>query len=265
MSRQNDSPVWASEKLNNVHGDPDKGSKVQKMFDDVAARYDFTNRVISIYMDKRWRKRAIKSANIDDNARVLDLCCGTGDMVFEFADQYRSIDITGLDFSENMLKMARAKQDSIKSGRYKSLDIKWLSGDASDLGFPDAQFDLVSCAFGLRNLQDPAKAVAEASRVLKRKGKIVILEFGIPENFLLKMVVKCYLRYILPVLGRLASGSSSGAYDYFPRSVADFGTSSLLKQALTDAGFKDIKIQKICLATVLLITATKNLDEEYLI
>jgi demethylmenaquinone methyltransferase/2-methoxy-6-polyprenyl-1,4-benzoquinol methylase len=205
---------------------------VQAMFNNIAPKYDLLNHLISMGLDRHWwRKTAQAFAPILRNpeARIVDICCGTGDQTFALLKLRapNATRITGLDFSAQMLDRARCK--------YATDPIDWIEGDAMHLPFADNSLDLITAAFGFRNLTDYAGGLREIARVLKPGGQIGILEANQPEG-LSAIVYNTYFRHIAPLIGGLLSGDRA-AYRYLPDSVARFPRPPRMLSMLREAGF----------------------------
>ncbi|MDE1161373.1 MAG: bifunctional demethylmenaquinone methyltransferase/2-methoxy-6-polyprenyl-1,4-benzoquinol methylase UbiE [Acidobacteriaceae bacterium] len=205
---------------------------VQAMFNAIAPKYDLLNHLISMGLDRHWWKktaRAFAPVLQNPDARVLDICCGTGDQTFalQSARPATGARLTGLDFSAQMLDRARCK--------YATEPIDWVEGDAMHLPFPDASFDLVTSAFGFRNLTDYAGGLREIARVLKPGGQIGILEANQPEG-LSALVYNLYFSQIAPLIGGMISGDRA-AYKYLPDSVRRFPRPPRMLSLMTEAGF----------------------------
>jgi demethylmenaquinone methyltransferase/2-methoxy-6-polyprenyl-1,4-benzoquinol methylase len=215
----------------------DKQERVRRMFAAIAGSYDVNNRVHSFGLDQRWRRFAVKQAGVKPTDLVLDVACGTGDLSRLFADS-GAARVTGLDYTEEMLVVAREKRGQ-SVGRV-AREIDYIRGDAQALPFADASFDVVSIAFGIRNVQDPAKAVGEFFRVLRPGGRLVVLEFDKPRNGLIRWGNDLYTRRIMPLTATLISGDKSGAYKYLPKSVETFLDRDQLSGVIRGAGFGDV-------------------------
>ena len=207
---------------------------VRDMFTSIAPKYDLLNHVLSMNVDRYWwwrtarRFRAILQRR---GANVLDLCCGTGDMAFAL---YReagvdAASVTGLDFSAAMLERARKKSGA--------RPMKWIEGDALNLPFANSSFDLVTSAFGFRNLANYDEGLREIHRVLNDGGEVGILDFGEPKGLVGKFY-RFYFRYVLPKIGTMLSGVS-GPYAYLPASVSRFPQPEEMKQRMLAAGFRE--------------------------
>jgi len=210
----------------------DAAAHVQAIFNSIAPSYDLLNHLLSMGLDRRWWRRSARAfAGIlsKPEARVLDLCCGTGDMTAALLElrPADSVPITGLDFSAQMLDRARAK--------YVTANVTWVEGDAMHLPYPDASFDLVTAAFGFRNLPNYAAGLAEIHRVLAPGGQLGILEANQPDG-LSGALYTLYFRHILPIVGGVISGDRA-AYRYLPASVARFPRPPQMLAMLREAGF----------------------------
>jgi demethylmenaquinone methyltransferase / 2-methoxy-6-polyprenyl-1,4-benzoquinol methylase len=206
---------------------------VREMFTAIAPRYDLLNHLLSANVDKLWWRRTARSfAKIlaRPDARVLDLCCGTGDMAFALGRQGPQSRITGADFSHTMLVLASKKTSEPHT-------IKWIEADALQLPFPDQSFDLVTSAFGFRNLADYDAGLREILRVLRPEGECGILEFSEPQGIMGK-IYDVYFKSVLPRVGRLISGNT-GAYSYLPASVERFPQPPEIISRMKVAGFRD--------------------------
>ncbi|MEM1445843.1 MAG: bifunctional demethylmenaquinone methyltransferase/2-methoxy-6-polyprenyl-1,4-benzoquinol methylase UbiE [Planctomycetota bacterium] len=214
-------PAWTSEELDaNPHARDDKARKVRDMFTAIAGSYDLNNRLHSFGRDQAWRKKAVKLAALQPGDRVLDVACGTGDLTIAFRDALRKLGgdvepVVGLDFTYAMLPPAVGKSGDGDGCVY-------LNGDALNLPFADQTFDVVSIAFGLRNVADPAAAVREFARVLRPGGRLVILEFSEPGNPVFRWGSKVWTDHVMPRTATWIARDRSGAYRYLPRSVATF-------------------------------------------
>lgn len=207
---------------------------VREMFTAIAPRYDLLNHLLSANVDKLWWRRTARtfaSLLSEPDAKVLDLCCGTGDMTFALRREGPTADIAGADFSHAMLQLAYSK-----SGGDRSL--KWVEADALQLPFPDSSFHLVTSAFGFRNLADYDAGLREIFRVIKPGGECGILDFSEPRGLTGKMY-NIYFKSVLPRIGRLISGNS-GAYSYLPASVERFPTPAEMQVRMRGAGFSQV-------------------------
>lgn len=215
--------------------DPDSAARaIREMFSTIAPRYDLLNHLLSANIDKLWWRqtaRAFASILARPNAQVLDLCCGTGDMAFALRRQSERAKITGADFSHTMLLLA-AKKTSLHH------PVQWIEADALRLPFPDQSFDLITSAFGFRNLADYDRGLSEILRLLRPGGECGILEFSEPPGWLGK-IYNVYFKSILPKIGRAISGDSD-AYSYLPASVERFPEPPEMLARMRQAGFQGV-------------------------
>ena len=232
-------PLWDEESHKTPHAAADKRQRIQKMFAAIAPSYDLNNRLHSLWMDQRWRRKAVKLATLKSTDKVIDVACGTGDLTLAF-DRALTVDgpptptqVLGIDFTFEMLPIAQAKS----AIRNPQSAIRYLNGDAQSLPLPDACADVVSIAFGIRNVADPAAAIREFRRVLRPGGRLVILEFSLPTNPVLRTLYNLYFRKILPRTATWISRDKTGAYKYLPESVNTFITPNRMTEMLTTAGF----------------------------
>jgi demethylmenaquinone methyltransferase/2-methoxy-6-polyprenyl-1,4-benzoquinol methylase len=220
-----------------------KSKDIQEMFDNIAPKYDFLNRALSFRTDVAWRKKAIRLSDIRDGQTVLDLACGTADMMIELKKTGKKISLIGGDFSYNMLKIGKEK---LREGVFSV-------SDAHCLPFQDESFDRILIAFGFRNVTDKALGLKEMHRVLKKGGTACILEFSQPENRFFAAIYRFYFTKILPFIGGLISGNKS-AYEYLPDSVYKFPKRDVYRQMILDAGFEKAEFNPftfgICDATL---------------
>lgn len=221
---------------------------VREMFGRIAPRYDLLNRVLSLRFDVAWRKklaRRFRPLLSKPDVRVLDLCCGTGDLTLSLAAEIRAANVSspgavfGGDFAHPML--IRALEKAPKAGRGPS--IEFLEADALALPFADQSFDLITTAFGFRNLANYAAGLAEFYRVLRPGGSVAILEFTEPESVLFGAAYRFYFHHILPRLGGMVSGSSQ-AYTYLPGSVARFPRPTELASLMEQSGFLEVGVER---------------------
>lgn len=210
------------------------GPEVQEMFAEIAPRYDFLNRVLSFGIDRRWRKRVRRRLALGTEDRLLDLCCGTGDVALELAQD--GVEVIGADFTFPMLPLARAKH-----ARRSALRISWAAADAQALPFPDASFDAITISFGIRNVADPQRAIRECARVLKPGGRLAVLEFFPIRNRLWGALFRFYFHHVLPLIAKIVKAGRTGAYRYLPESVAGFATPEQFAAWMSDAGFEEVR------------------------
>ncbi|MCC6680599.1 MAG: bifunctional demethylmenaquinone methyltransferase/2-methoxy-6-polyprenyl-1,4-benzoquinol methylase UbiE [Phycisphaeraceae bacterium] len=226
-------PAWTDENLSDPHAVADKAQRVERMFAAIAPRYDLNNRLHSLWRDQAWRRAAVKLAQLKSSDTVLDVACGTGDLAMKFAEA-GAHRVMGLDFTHEMLTLAQQKAPQLNFQR----------GDAMNLPVADASVDVVSIAFGLRNVADPRKALAEFHRVLlPGGGRLIVLEFATPGNPLVRFFDRIYREKIMPVTASWIAGDKVGAYRYLPRSVSTFADPRKMAQMLGEAGFREVTIK----------------------
>ncbi len=208
--------------------------QVQGMFDRIAGRYDLLNSVMTAGLHHAWRERAADRAEVEPGDSVLDVCCGTGDLAFELAGRVAPNGrVVGSDFSEPMLDLAREKA----AGRDAPVRFEWA--DALRLPYDEDRFDAVTVGFGVRNLSDLDRGLAEMRRVLRPGGRLVILEITQPTRPPLSTFYSLWFDRIVPVLGRIAGDSA--AYSYLPESVRSFPSPRGLAEKMDAAGFGRIR------------------------
>ncbi len=227
--------LWGEQELVDPHARADKPDRVRGMFASIAGSYDLNNRLHSFGIDQRWRKRAVKLAQVRAGEDVLDMACGTGDLTELFA-RTGARRVVGGDFTPQMLDIARQKQQR----HTHAAKIEYIEADAMALPFPDASFDVLSIAFGIRNVASPAKALEEFRRVLRPAGRLVVLEFDRPRNPLIRAANNLYTQRIMPWTATLIARDRSGAYRYLPRSVGMFMEREEMLGAIAGAGFSDV-------------------------
>lgn len=231
-----DSPVWTADNLDQPHADAAKAQRVNAMFAAIAESYDLNNRVHSLWRDQAWRRRGVKLARVRPGIdHVVDVACGTGDLSLAFADA-KPASITGIDFVPKMVELATAKAKRAR-GRIGLTPVHFSVGDAMNLPLPDQSADIVSIAFGIRNVSDPDRALQEFRRILRPGGRLLILEFGLPMNPVLRGLYNFYFNRIMPWTATLISRDRTGAYRYLPRSVNTFIPRDEMLTRMQQAGF----------------------------
>lgn len=222
------SKVWSTESLAAPHEAIDKASRVRRMFNAIAPRYELINSLFSAGRDRAWRREAVRLSGADAADVVLDVACGTGDFARAFATTGATV--VGCDFAHEMLTRA---------ARRGGMNLSWCEADAQNLPFAEGAFSIVSCAFGVRNFQDLGCGLREMRRVLRPGGRAVILEFGKPTGRLFRRCYDFYTNRLMPFGATLISGDRTGAYRYLPRSVASFPTAEEMLKQLKQAGFAE--------------------------
>lgn len=216
-----------------------KKEAVKEIFNDIAPKYDLLNHFLSLNIDKRWRRKAIKYIRPEEKGLLLDVACGTGD--FSIAAHRAGVQqVTGIDISANMVAIGQKKVEALGLAPYITLQ----AGDSEQIEFEDGHFDVVTVAFGVRNFEHLETGLKEMQRVLKKGGKVIILEFSMPEHFPMKQLYRFYFRHILPVLGGWISGNR-GAYTYLPESVMKFPQGKKFMDIMKECGFQQARQQKL--------------------
>ncbi len=209
-------------------------SPIAAMFDRISPKYDALNHLLSLNIDKVWRRKAAKTATKKQPNAILDLATGTGDLAIALAKRNPQAHIIGMDISEKMLDIGKAKV----AQQMMENQIELGLGDAASLPFEGDSFDAVTVAFGVRNFENLDKSLSEIHRVLKQDGLIVILEFSMPERFPVKQLYRFYFKRVLPKIGRRLS-KDPGAYTYLPESVEHFPKPDDFIQLLLEKGLEN--------------------------
>ena len=220
------------------------------MFDAIAPRYDLLNHLLSAGIDRRWRSRAIQTLQLSGRETLIDVCTGTADIALAAHGAAR---IVGVDFAGAMLHLGLQKVRRAGEDRRIAL----LRGDALRLPIADASADAVTIGFGIRNVQKPEVGCAEMARVLRRGGRLAILEFGMPRVPGVRSLYEWYFNRVLPFIGRRISGHG-GAYSYLPASVGSFPPPAEFVTILRQAGFGDVRAVPLTFGIVYLYTAVKR-------
>lgn len=215
--------------------------EVRAMFDRIAPRYDLLNRAMTAGLDGRWRRTAAALADVAAGDRALDVCTGTGDLAFALADRVTaSGEVVGVDFAERMLDRARAKAGGRPGVRFEA-------ADALDLPFPDDAFDAATVAFGIRNVDDLDRGIAETARVVRPGGRVVILEITTPAR--MRRFYELWFDRVVPRLGRVL-GRDGAAYAYLPASVRRFPGPPELAARMAAAGLRDVRWRPLAFGIV---------------
>lgn len=219
------------------------------MFAEIAPRYDFLNRMLSFGIDRRWRRRMRRRLGLQAGQDLLDLCCGTGDVALEFART--GVRVQGADFTFPMLPLALSK------GRNADLSLGWANADAQALPYRDSSFDAVTISFGIRNVEDPQRALRECARVLRPGGQLAVLEFFPIENRAWGAMFRFYFHRVLPLLAKVVRAGRTGAYRYLPESVASFATPQQFRAWVEEAGFVDVQDEALTGGVARLVLASQ--------
>lgn len=231
----------AAERRDALPDPAEKAVVVEAMFDRIAPRYDRMNRLLSLGLDRRWRRRAVSALGLDRGARVLDLACGTGDLCRELTG--RGITAIGIDVSAGMLRHARTTAPLVRA-------------DGARLPVPDRRIDGITCGFALRNLTDLPAFLAECARVLRPGGRIALIEVAEPRNRILKAGHTVWFRRIVPFVGGLFSDRA--AYAYLPQSTAYLPPPTELAALVAAAGFTDVRRTLLAPGASQLLVATRR-------
>ena len=234
----------------------ERASKVRQLFQRIAGRYDLINDIQSLGLHRLWKRELVRQAALHTSAETLrpplalDLCCGTGDIALTLAQH--GFQVHGVDFSEKMLEIARERTPGEQSQR-----VRWSCQDVLALSEPDGTYDLITCAYGLRNIADIPAAIALMHRLLKPGGQLLILEFGKPENPILKFLFRLYLKTVVPLFG-LIFCRDAGAYSYILDSLDHYPAQRGIDELLRHQGFIQTSWQNIIGGTMSLSTAFKK-------
>jgi len=214
-----------------------KKEKVQQMFDNIAPTYDKLNHIMSLSVDKLWRRHALKEIVDGTPQRILDVACGTGDSTISIAKAAaEGTEVIGADISEGMMALVKGKAEKAGVGERISLQV----ADGEALPFWEGTFDRVTCAFGIRNFEHKERGLEEFLRVLKPGGKAVVLELSVPQNKVVRWVYDLYFLHILPWVGGSISGDRA-AYRYLPASVHNFPPPNDFCRMMEEAGFRNVR------------------------
>jgi len=211
---------------------------VQRMFGEIAPYYDRMNHLLSLNVDRYWRRWTVRKLQPQPGEPILDVCTGTGDLAFAFqrATGGQS-EIVAADFCREMLEIGRRKQATASIGN----ELAFIEADTQNLPLPDDHFAIVSVAFGLRNVADTNRGLAEMTRVCRPGGQVAILEFSTPRWQPLRAIYLCYFHYVLPRVGQFFARNKSAAYEYLPATVAQFPDGERLAERMRAVGLKNVK------------------------
>jgi demethylmenaquinone methyltransferase / 2-methoxy-6-polyprenyl-1,4-benzoquinol methylase len=224
--------------------DAQRAPKVREMFSRLAERYDLVNDVMSFGMHRKWKREAVRLALLGRNgaARLLDLCCGTGDMSF-YAEEIGTRRVVGADFTIPMLSVGRRR------ARADGRRTIFVAADALALPFRDGSFDAITVGYGLRNIADPRAALAEMRRVLAPGGRAVVLDFGKPDNPIARGLYLGYLRTMMPAVGFVFHGDHE-TYSYIPDSLVRYPAQRGVEEMMQDVGFVSVRYENRLLGTM---------------
>lgn len=237
-----------------------KGAYIQQMFGSIARVYDLLNTILSFNFDKSWRRFAVKVSNVTPDAKVLDVCTGTGNLAIEYSKMLnKSGKVIGSDFCHEMVKLANNKLNRKKL----SSRIELIDADTLHLPFQDNSFQVSAVAFGIRNVADLRAGITEMMRITAQGGRVVILEFSQPINPIFKAIYYFYFKKILPFIGKLISRSKYNAYAYLPDSVLKFPDRNGLKSLMELCGLEDVEMYSRTLGIVTVHVGRKPCNHKH--
>ena len=214
-----------------------RAAKVNDLFARIARRYDLINDLQSFGLHRNWKRRVAELAKVSPGACALDLCCGTGDLAFALAQ--RGADVTGLDFSPQMLEVAAARQQA--SSKLKIKNLKFLQGDAQQLPFAENSFDIVTVGYGLRNLTSWERGLEEMRRVARPGARLIVLDFGKPANAVWRAVYFAHLKMSVPLIGLLFCGNAS-AYAYILESLKHYPAQLAVAEKMRQLQLTNVRV-----------------------
>jgi demethylmenaquinone methyltransferase/2-methoxy-6-polyprenyl-1,4-benzoquinol methylase len=230
------------------------GERVRTMFAEISANYDRMNHLLSLNVDRYWRWRTVRLVPPRGAAPILDLCTGTGDLAFTYFRAGRGrVPVVGVDFCRPMLEGARRKQQRASLGDALS----FVEADAQQLPFDGNCFQIVTVAFGLRNVAQTDRALREMVRVCQPGGRVAVLEFSLPEREPVRSLYGWYFRHVLPRLGQWLARNNQGAYNYLPSSVGQFPAGAALAEQMRQAGLTQVIFTPLTLGIATLYVGSK--------
>lgn len=244
--------MYRQEQIKPYSENGSKKEQVEQMFDHIAPAYDRLNHLLSMGIDKGWRKKAIGTLRSFHPRRIMDVATGTGDFALLAARELQPDELLGTDISEGMIAVGKQKVAAVGMQDV----IHFACEDCCNLSFDENRFDAITVAFGVRNFADLDKGLSEMCRVLSPGGRLVILELTAPERFPMKQLFAIYSKIIIPTLGKLIS-KDSRAYSYLPQTIQAFPQGEVMKGILEKAGFKEVGFKRLTFGICTLYTATK--------
>ena len=229
-------------------------ARVKRMFGQIAPGYDRMNHLLSMNVDRYWRWKTVRRVAPRGTAPILDVCTGTGDLAFAYLRRAQpGTEVVATDFCREMLQVGRRKQQRrAGSGR-----VTFVEADTQQLPFGNDVFQIVSVAFGLRNVANTDRGLAEMARVCKPGGKVAVLEFSQPGWQPFKAIYGCYMNYLLPRIGQLLARNKENAYQYLPESVGEFPSGSALVRRMEESGLQDVRFYRLSLGIATLYVGVK--------
>lgn len=233
--------------------------RVRQMFGEIASRYDFLNHLLSLNADRYWRWRTVRSVPPRRGMKILDMCTGTGDLALAYHKAAGGeAEIIGADFCHEMLTIGRQKALKLRVGKAGANGaVNFVEADAMRIPLDDDQFDIVSVAFGLRNVAETDAGLAEMVRVCKPGGHVAVLEFSTPEWQPFKAIYGWYFRNVLPKIGQLLARNAQSAYNYLPESVGEFPQGEQLAERMRTAGLTEVWYRGLTLGVATLYVGKK--------
>lgn len=229
-----------------------KAAQVEQMFNSIAPAYDFMNRAMTLGIDRLWRRKAVGMVAATGPVRILDVATGTGDLAVELCRRIPAASVTGVDLSEEMLRIGREKME--REGLASRVTLR--KADCLDLPFPDGTFDAVTVAYGVRNFEHLDKGYAEMARVLKPGGMLCVIELAVPTSRVVRPFYNMYTRHIIPAVGRMVS-SDSRAYTYLPESIAAMPQGPRMLALMEGAGLTQARLTPLTFGVCAIYTANK--------
>ena len=228
--------------------------RVQRMFAEIAGKYDRMNHLLSLHVDRWWRRRTVRLVPPQGEAPILDVCTGTGDLAFAYYRAGRGkVPVVGADFCREMLDVAETKKQALSL----NADVAFVEADAQQLPFEDDRFQIVSVAFGLRNVADTDRGLQEMVRVCKSGGRVAVLEFTMPRRQPLRGMYGWYFRHVLPRVGQILARNDQSAYCYLPESVGEFPQYEGLTTRMEAAGLHDTRFHPLTFGVATLYVGEK--------
>lgn len=257
-SEVTDETLPSDEQLDDAAAVDKTGQRIKKMFGEISGRYDFLNHFLSGGVDIYWRWRTVRRVRPNTDAPILDVCTGTGDLAIAFWKKAgRALPVVGTDFTHEMLVIAREKAEKLIGAKSTAAPIEFLEADTLTLPFDADSFQIVSVAFGLRNVANTIEGLREMTRVCQPGGQVTVLEFSMPTNRLFGAVYRWYFRNILPRIGQLLARNQEAAYNYLPQSVSQFPQGEELCGMMRDAGLTDVTFTPLTFGIATLYVGTK--------
>ena len=230
------------------------GPRVRRMFGEIAGKYDFLNHLLSLNVDRYWRWRTVRTVAPKSGDRILDVCTGTGDLALAYHKATKGeAEIVGADFCHEMLALGHQKGMKARAGDR----LTFIEADTQSLPFPSDRFNIVTVAFGLRNVADTDAGLAEMTRVCSPGGHVAVLEFSSPEWQPFKGIYSWYFRNVLPRIGQMLARNAESAYSYLPESVGEFPQGEALAERMRRVGLTEVSYRPLTLGVATLYVGKK--------